>query len=127
MLQDDRRRGHRFEHIGKLYATDDAALGQRHQPQLGRNRQSQCPFRADHDSTEVEGFIGRCKLVEVIAADPALNLGIADADLVLVFCTEFLHYTVTRALEIVAVGFLALCVLVERLHRDGCCVGEHHF
>ena len=127
VFEDDRGRRHCFEHVGELNAADDPVLGQGYQPQLGCDGHSQRTLRSDHDAAKVERTGCGQEFVEVVAADPAQDFGVAAADLVLVRGAELAHGAVAFALEIVASAFFVQRRVVEPPHGRQRAVGEHHF
>ena len=73
---------HRLVETAEMAGADCAAAEHRRQLQFDLGREAERAFRPDQDMREIEIVAARREGVEIVAADPALDLGEARVDLV---------------------------------------------
>ena len=102
MLQYGRHRVQGIQDPLELDRAEHPPLGEGDQAELGRHGQAQSALRPHHDPGQVEGVGRGDEVVQVVAADPAQNLGIAPVDLLGMTAGQIADHPVAVTLQVPA-------------------------
>ena len=126
VLEEGRRGAERVEQIVELDRQYRRGGRQRDEVHPGLDHQAERAFRADDQVGEVERACGVGKRVEVVAADPSEDLGIAAVHLGGVFDTQPAHRPIAPPLERVRRADRVELVRRQRPQMDDGAVADRH-